>query len=141
MSLLTTITSKLTGSLLTGWQSWAIRGLAVLLVTGAVFGYGYVKGVESQSPKIAQLTADLTTARSNTAILQSSIATQNQAVEALRADGLKRAQEAARAMQAAQAGVASAQAEAKRLRKAAGTVGAGSCPAGAALDIVRSGLR
>lgn len=133
--------SKLWGllgsSLLTGWQSWALRIVVLLAVVGAIFGYGYVKGVESQAPKLAACAAARQKAEDNSAILKGSITRQNAAVDGLKAeadkkvaDAVQKAQDAARATQVARN-------EAARLR--AGKANGSDC--GQAVKLLREGLK
>lgn len=129
--------SKLGTGLLTGWQSWALRIVVLLAVVGAIFGYGYVKGVESQAPKLASCAAARQKAEDNAAILKGSIDRQNRAVDALKvesdrkvADAAKKAQDAARATQVARN-------EAARLR--ASQAAGGDCEQ--AVKLLRQGLK
>ncbi|HVA19016.1 MAG TPA: hypothetical protein VMU55_02450 [Solirubrobacteraceae bacterium] len=117
-------------------------GIGLGLLIGA-FGAGYVHGIEHEQPQILACQKDLTQAQSNESGLKDSIAAQNGAVDAAKALADQAAKDAIAARQLAAAAVAKARTEAQRLRRSQGAPGASVsiCPAGAALKIVRGGLK
>lgn len=138
MKWLTAIPQLLSG----GWGIWIRLGLVAIALTAAA-GWGYVKGVEHGADERARVQIQLERCQDGQAELESSIAHQNGALEALKADAARKAVEAAGALRAAGAARTAAQAEAQRLRaqRARPREEQGACPAGAALEQVRRELQ
>jgi len=134
--------SSVPGLLSGGYGIWIRIGLVVAAITAAA-GWGFIRGIEHGADQRAEIQVQLGRCQDGQAELKASLVRQNGALEAMRVDAARRAQEAAGAVQAAQAARAAAQGEAQRLRRLRGSQASkqGPCPAAAAIEEIRRGLR
>jgi hypothetical protein len=89
--------------------------LLLALLSSCALGKAKNREIEKLTVHVAKLSADLGTCRTNKVTLQNAIDRQNAAVAALAAEGQRRAAEARKALDAAQAGVAAANKRAGQL--------------------------
>lgn len=126
--------------------------LVALVAIGACLGIyakGHSDGVDAEA---ARLTPQLDYCRAQSAVLSGKLATQNAAVASMKVESDRRQAEAAQRLAEASSAAQSARSEAERLRRAQGQparpearpAASGApmeCPAGAAVSVIREGLR
>ena len=133
-------------SFLTGLIPWWARWLMLAALAAAVFGYGFLKGIDHDTARIAQAQANLATANASIASLRGAISRQNATVAALQAESDRRVAKSTKNLVKADLEAKTWHSEADRLRKLAQAhktvvVKPGECQAALAAQEIRSGLQ
>ncbi len=118
-----------------------IYGIVALGILGALGGVTYKVHHHGYEEGIAELTPKLNSCKAEKTALEGTLATQERAVQALKAEGEAKVAKATEGLRRATTASLAARSEAERLRGLAkGAAAATACPAGSAVEEVRKGL-